>query len=315
MKTNVPILLTFLLVGYGFFSSHAQYNEISAPFPSLIGQPIDPTIKVDNSESYIPYPFVDEDDILWKKTVWEYIELPRQEEQDEKNRNNPLYYPTINNGFLSDDRISLFRVLLDGIENREITEIYRTYNFNERLTIKEIRQNLNLRKLSDFGITKLNAGETLTEDDYDIYEIQSGGILQYWIKGIWYFSERLGSLKYQIIGIAPVAPDVTTLDDPNNQGTNVSEDTLVPLFWVWYRDARKVLSQHKVYVGDYWARLHSYDDYLISRQFHSVIYAVENVFNNQTIREYLPEDPEQRLLESERIKESIRNFGRHMEGQ
>ncbi len=308
MKTNLFILSIILVVGCGIFSTHGQYNEISAPFPNLIGQPIDPTISVDHSEKYIPYPFVEEEDIIWKKTVWEIIDL--QHEQ-----NLPFYFPATNNGYLSAERISLFRVLLDGIENREITEIYRTSNFNEPLTIEEVQQNLYLRKLSDFGVTKLNAGETLTDDDYDIYEIQSDRILQYWIKGAWYFSKRIGSLKYQIIGMAPVAPDVTTLDDPNNQGPDISEDTLVPLFWVWYKDARKVLSQHKVYTGNYMARLHSYDDYLISRKFHSVIYAEENIYDDQVIKDYIPEDSIQQLLESQRIKESIRNFELDIWGQ
>ena len=295
-------LIFVLVIGLSHFAI-GQYNELSAPAPGDIGKPIDPShIAIDaNNSMYIPYIFVNEEDVIWKKTIWEIIDLKQK-------TNLPFYFPTINNGYLSSERISLFRILLDAIESGQISEIYRTSSFNEKLTLEEVRDNLYLRKLSDFGVSKANAGETLTEDDYDIYEIQSDKILQYWIKGAWYFSKRVGSLRYQIIGIAPVAPDVTTLDDPSNQGINVSEDTLVPLFWVWYKDAREVLSKHKVYTGSNVTRLYSYDDYLVSRKFHSVIYAEENIYDDRSIREYITESAIQQLFEAERIKESIRNF-------
>ncbi|MCY4161788.1 MAG: gliding motility protein GldN [Flavobacteriaceae bacterium] len=308
MKSSTHAFLIMFMIVCGLSLSFSQYNEISAPFPSLIGQPINQNINLGKGENYIPYPFVDEKDIVWKKTIWEIIDLKQK-------TNLPFYFPTINNGYLSANRISLFRALLDGIESGEITEIYRTSNFNERLTLEEVRQNLFLKKLSDLGITKTNAGEPLTEDDFDIYEIQSDKILQYWIKGVWYFSKKIGSLQYQMIGMAPVAPDVTTLDDPNNQGINISEDTLVPLFWVWYKDARKVLAQNKVYTGNHLARLHSFDDYLVSRKFHSVIYAEDNLYDNRAIRDYIPENAIQQLFEAERIKESIRNFELDIWGQ
>jgi hypothetical protein len=45
--------------------------------------------------------------------------------------------------------------------------------------------------------------------------IESDKIEQYLIKGTWYFNKRLGELKYRLFGIAPVAPDVSTLSqDP-----------------------------------------------------------------------------------------------------
>ena len=43
----------------------------------------------------------------------------------------------------------------------------------------------------------------MTEDDYDIYKIESDKVIQYRIKGTWYFNKRLGELKYRLLGIAP----------------------------------------------------------------------------------------------------------------
>ena len=90
------------------------------------------------------------------------------------------------------------------------------------------------RNLSSEGISKSNAGEQVTEDDYDTYKIESDKISQYRIKGTWFFDKRLGELKYRLLGIAPVAPDVSTL----SQGPEATKDALVPLFWIWFRCTR-----------------------------------------------------------------------------
>lgn len=296
-KNNTLFLLMVFFTGW---SSVSQYNELSALSPSEIGQQVKTRTKVE-AVGYIPYPFVDERDILWKKTVWEIIDLKQK-------ANLPFYFPTINNGYLSNDRISLFRVLIDAIEDGSISEVYRTSHFRDKLSKEEINQNLYLRKLSEEGIIKMNAGELVVDDDYDVYEIQSDKILQYWIKGTWYFSKRLGALRYQLIGIAAVAPDVTTLDEPSNQGIDVSDDSLVPLFWIWYKDVRQVLAKHKVYTGQNTAQLYSYDDFLVGRKFQSVIYGEENIYDDRLIRDYVTESSMEQLFEAERIKETILNF-------
>lgn len=300
MIISIKYFLFLFIVFFVGWSSMSQYNELSALNPSQIGQLIKTRNQVE-AIGYIPYPFVDESDILWKKTVWEIIDLKQK-------TNLPFYFPTINNGYLSNDRISLFRVLIDAIEDGSISEVYRTSHFRDKLSKEEINQNLYLRKLSEEGIVKMNAGELVVGDDYDVYQIESDRILQYWIKGTWYFSKRLGALRYQLIGMAPIAPDVTTLDDPGNQGIDVSDDSLVPLFWVWYKDARQILAKHKVYTGENTAQLYSYDDFLVSRRFQSVIYGEENIYDDRLIKDYITESSMKQLFEAERIKETILNF-------
>ena len=56
-------------------------------------------------------------------------------------------------------------------------------------------------------------------------------MVQYRIKGTWYVNKRLGELKYRLLGIAPVAPDVSTLSD----GPAAMADALVPLFGFGFR--------------------------------------------------------------------------------
>ncbi len=74
-------------------------------------------------------------------------------------------------------------------------------------------------------------------------DITAADIEQYLIKGMWYFDKRLGELKYRLIGIAPVAPDVNFIDDD----TVDPEENKVPLFWVWYPSARDILHKARVF--------------------------------------------------------------------
>jgi len=200
-------LIFFALLLVFLFSNTlgAQSNLLNAKVPQEVGQMNEQQIDAENVTP-VEYGYVDDRDILWSKTIWETIDL------DER-INFPYYYPTINNGYLSSNRKSLFRVLMDGIIEGNITEVYSTDYFNDKLTYEDLQDVLELRRLSPEGISKQNAGENVTEDDYDIYKIESDKVIQYKIKGTWYFNKRLGELRYRMLGIAPVAPDVSTLSD------------------------------------------------------------------------------------------------------
>ena len=203
-----------ILALLSFNLSNAQSNLLNAKVPQEVGQMNEQQIEAENV-SPIEYGYVDDRDVLWSKTIWEIIDL------DER-INFPHYYPRVNNGYLSSNRKSLFRVLMDGIIEGNITEVYATDYFNDKLTYEDLGDVLELRQLSSEGIEKSNAGETVTEDDYDIYKIESDKVIQYRIKGTWYFNKRLGELKYRLLGIAPVAPDVSTLSEGPGNGKRFS---------------------------------------------------------------------------------------------
>ena len=103
-KQAFIVLFTFLICVQ---QSWAQANLLNAKVPQEIGIQNEEQIKADNSLP-IAYGYVDDRDILWSKTVWEIINL------DER-INFPYYYPTINNGYLSNSRQSLYRILIDNI--------------------------------------------------------------------------------------------------------------------------------------------------------------------------------------------------------
>jgi gliding motility associated protien GldN len=280
-----------------FNNGWSQSNLLNAKVPQEIG------IQEEEYQNPIAYGYVDDRDVLWSKTIWEIINLNER-------INFPYYYPTIDNGFLSESRKSLFRVLYDNIEAGKITEIYSSsyFNDNEKLTFDDLGEKLQMRNLSTMGIEKSNAGEEVTDDDYDTYTIQSDKIEQYLIKGTWYFNKRLGELKYRLLGIAPVAPDVSTL----SQGPEAMKDALVPLFWVWFPDARESLSNSKVFNTKNSSQPITFDHMLNSRRFNATIYKEENVYEDREVKEYIYEDALRQLLESERIKSVIRDFEQDM---
>jgi len=288
------LILALLGVNYGF----AQSNLLNAKVPQEVGQQNEQQVEADNA-SPIEYGFVDDRDVLWSKTIWEIIDL------DER-INFPFYYPTKNNGYLSSNRQSLFRVLMDNIQEGNITEVYATDYFNEKLTYEDLKPILEYSVLTEDGRIKANSGEEVSQDDYDTYIIDSFKVIQYFVKGTWYFNKRLGEMKYRLLGIAPGAPDVSTLADSS------AEKVIIPLFWVWFPDARETLNKFKVFNPRNSSQPITFDMMLNSRRFNGTIYKEENVYEDREVKEYIYEDALRQLLESERIKSVIRDFEQDM---
>jgi gliding motility associated protien GldN len=141
-----------------------------------------------------------------------------------------------------------------------------------------------------------------TNGDYtDTFRIQTQDIEGYMMKGMWYFDKRLGELKYRLLALAPMGKDVLTL------GTDIEDDELYELFWVFYPSARKVLHETKVFNPKNSSNPISYDHLLNARRFNSVIVREENIYGNRKIADYIRGNALFQLLEADRIKESIRN--------
>jgi len=299
MKNVIFIVLILAIIGSNKIS--AQSNLLNAKVPQEVGLLYEQSDA--NETKPVQYGYVDDRDILWSKTIWEIIDL------DER-INFPYYYPSVNNGYLSSDRQSLFRVLMDNIQEGNITEIYETDYFNEKLTFEDLKVKLEDRKITEEARQKLNSGiiteDQLTDDDYDVYIIDSFKVIQYFIKGTWYFNKRLGELRYRLLGIAPGAQDVSTLSES-------SEDPdILPLFWVWFPDARETLNKHRVFNTKNSSKSITFDMMLNSRHFNSSIYKEENVYEDREVKEYIYEDALRQLIESERIKSVIRDFEQDM---
>jgi gliding motility associated protien GldN len=291
---NTRSFYSFILISCTFISTAmAQANLLNARVPQEIGQLNEQQVEA-NDETPLAYGFIDDRDILWSKTIWEIVDL------DER-INFPYYYPTDTLN-LGPDRRSLFHVLKKNLRNGKIKEVYDDDYFQSKLTYQEILDKLVAIDTLEAGIEQLNAGEELDPQYINRRTITAAEIRQYRIKGTWYVNKRLGELKYRLLGVAPVAPDVYTLDLPEE------EQDLVELFWVWFPDARKSLNASKVFNNRNSSQPITYDHMLNSRRFNSLIYKEENVYEDRKIEEYIFEDALKQLLESERVKSVIRDF-------
>jgi gliding motility associated protien GldN len=255
---NTRSFYSFILISCAFISTAmAQANLLNARVPQEIGQLNDQQIEA-NDETPLAYGYIDDRDILWSKTIWEIVDL------DER-INFPFYYPTDTLN-LGPDRRSLFHVLKKNLRNGNIKEVYDDDYFQSKLTYQEILDKLVAIDTLEAGIEQLNAGEELDPQYINRRTITAAEIRQYRVKGTWYVNKRLGELKYRLLGIAPVAPDVYTLDLPED------EQDLVELFWVWFPDARTSLNASKVFNNRNSSQPITFDHMLNSRRFNSLIY-------------------------------------------
>ncbi|NDV16876.1 gliding motility protein GldN [Muricauda sp. TY007] len=282
------------LLGVLPVSIMAQANILNAKLPEDIGKKTQAQIEQDADEP-LAYGYVDDRDILWSKTVWEIIDL------DER-VNFPLYYPTDTIG-IGADRRSLYHVLMKNIKNGNLTEVYADSYFTEKRKLEDLSATLRKVDTTDLGYEQVNAGEQVSPEFINKRDITAADIEEFRIKGIWYFDKRQGELKYRLLGIAPVAPDVNFIDDESiDPGQNKVE-----LFWVWYPAARQILHDAKVYNQRNSARPISFDMLLNARRFNGVIYKEENVHEDREISDYIFDNALFQLLESQRIKEGIRD--------
>ncbi len=288
---NLRSFLLTIAAAVTVSSTFAQANILNAKDPSEIGIRTEEQKEIDNDKP-LPYGYIDDRDILFSKMTWERIVL------DER-ANFPLYYPVDTNN-IGSNRRSLYDVLMKSIKTGKIENIYDDSYFTTKRTLKDIEAALKKVDTTEYGIEQLNAGEELSGEFVDIRELTSADIQEYHIKGLWYFDKRHSEMKYRLLGIAPVAPDVNFIDD--------EDPDLVELFWVFFPDAREVLHDAKAFNDANSAIPHSFDHILNARRFQGYIYKEENVQGDRKIDEYVSDNALMQLLESERIKTKIRDF-------
>ena len=272
----------------------AQANILNAKKPQEIGVRTEAQKALDN-DAPLEYGYVEDRDILWSKTVWETIDL------DER-VNFPLYYPT-DTIDIGADRRSLYDVLLKNIKNGKLADVYVDSYFTEKRVFSDLAATLSKVDTTDMGYEQINAGEELSLEFINERNLTAADIEEYRIKGIWYFDKRQGELKYRLLGIAPVAPDVNFIDDESMDPA----DAKVELFWVWYPGARQILHDAKVFNQRNSAQPITYDMLLNARRFNGVIYREDNVHGDRKVNDYIADNALFQLLEAERIKEVIRD--------
>ncbi|WGH74098.1 gliding motility protein GldN [Tenacibaculum tangerinum] len=275
-KRFYMVLFAFAATSY----ASAQANLLNAKKVDEIGFKSEAQIASEDDKP-LPYGYISDRDVLWSKVVWEYVDLNQK-------INLPYYYPidTMNAGLT---RRSLFDTLLKGIKNGEIKEVYNDSYFTTKIGMEQVKtMTYNQRQNGDY---------------VDDYYVKSEDIKGYMLKGIWYFDKRQGELKYRLLALAPMGPDVQVM------GVEEIDDTenVYELFWVFFPDARETLHSSKVFNPENSAQPLSYDNLLNARRFTSTILKEENIYGDRAISDYVRGNSLFQLLEANRIKEGIRD--------
>ena len=292
---NVRNFLIVVISIAGGCSSFAQSNLLNAKTPNEIGLKTAAQLISDNDKP-LAYGYVHDRDILMGKTVWEIIDLSEK-------INFALYFP-IDTANIGSDRRSLYDVLTKAVKSGAITEVYSDSYFNTKKSYKDIQGALSRVDTTDAGREQVNAGQSVSPEYIMRSDLTAQDVTQYKIKGYWYFDKRQSELKYRLLGICPVTPDVYTM--------NSDEKDYIELFWVFFPSSRDVLHEAKAFNDKNSAMPISYDQILNSRHFNAVIYQEENVYGDRAIVSYMKDNAQNQLLESERVKDKIRNFEEDM---
>lgn len=287
MKSIKNLFFTALMFAVGNVV-FAQNNLLNARTAGEIGDESIEDIYA-KADGPIPYEYVNDRDILFQKKVWEVLPLDQKQ--------NLVYYFPLDETV---DRKPLWTVLKDAIMNKKITEVYEDDTFKSKYNTSELAGKLVRRDTTEAGKEQyMLEGKIDNQYIYDV-EIKPIDVKEYRTMGMWYFDRNAGELKYRLLGLAPVVTDLAT------KGTDYEQ--AVPLFWIFFPDARETLYNTYAYNEKNPAMKSSYDFLFNARKFAGTIYKADNIYGDVNISEYVRENAMMQLLEAERVKESIRDL-------
>jgi gliding motility associated protien GldN len=252
------ILLVLALTIFFNSAANAQGNAKLFQVPKAEDKALAP----DDNESIIRYENVADRSILWSKIVWEKVSL-------EEETNKVLYYPV---DTLRTEKRSLYYTLLKALKSGRLRAYSDSY-FEEARQFEDLLPAIQKRDTTSAGFELLNQGKDLTEAYIAQRDISAYDIKEYRVKGVWYFDKRRSELRYRILGIAPVAPDVNFIDQVDSES---GEEYLIELFWVWYPDVRPLLAATPSFNNVNTNFPVSFDRILNTRTFNAEIYKTDN---------------------------------------
>lgn len=302
MKKYISSLLV-LASGFAFSqsilnaSSPEEFRQMRAENMKKVGDTV-----ISNKVTPLEYGFVDEKDVLKSMMVWEVIDLNDK-------INQPFYYDNPN-GLLSKTTRSLYQILLDAALSGQIDEVYDDENLSIKLSPDAIKARLEKVVLNDAAVDIMATGRQLTEQERkeytDIFQTTTEKVRVLKIMGMWFIDKRDGQMKYRPLAIAAMGPDPAVQGVYDAEGKPIAgKDELIDLFWVYYPKARDILANNYVFNRANSSADLSFDDIINARRFSSIIYKSTNGLGDGTIKDYVPQNAEEQLAESDRIKEQI----------
>jgi len=210
--------------------------------------------KVKHVGNPIPWQYIREADILWKKTVWRQIDVFEKQNigfryQGDENTGGGMF----------------IEILLDAVKRGKVAA-YST--FDDRFTTK----------LSKEQIIAAVSGTTDTIEVEDpvtnqmikkIYkrDFKPEDIIKFDMKENWIFDRNQGKMIVRIVGISPLI--VKRTDDGQIKGEQ-------NMFWLNYSELRPVLAQYEVYNPQNEIARFTWDEFFETRQFASKITKISN---------------------------------------
>ncbi|WP_051803607.1 type IX secretion system ring protein PorN/GldN [Kaistella antarctica] len=255
---------------------------------------------VSNKITPLDYGFIEDKDILKSMVVWEIIDMNDK-------INQPYYHNE--DGLVSQNK-SLYQILFDAINDGQIKEVYDDEMFMTRLNPDAIQSRIKNEVMSNAGIDRINEVGKLSDDEIkeftNVYETKTENVKVLKIKGMWYIDRRDSQMKYRLLGIAAMGQDPSLMGQFGPDGQPLAtQDELIDLFWVYYPDAREVLANSVAFNNKNLSSDITFDDLLNARRFSTIIYKSDNGLGNGVIKDYIPNDADEQLEESERIKAQI----------
>jgi gliding motility associated protien GldN len=291
--------------GYGNNNQPQQTNQPLANIPIVVVastgnaamDTIKPSLRNDASiernlikdRQPLAYEHIREDDAVYRQRVWREIDtrekmnLPFRYSANEDNGNQRF-----------------IAIILKAIRDREITAFDPMGGLDDRFTTP----------LTPQAVMEAFSGGVDTVPVYDLngniekYEVRGrevdpDSIYQFRLKEEWVFDKESSRMFVRILGICPVKPQYST------SGVFIG---MVPLFWIYYPDARGVLSRYEAFNGKNFGARMTWEELFENRMFSSYITksTMDNPYDRR-LKDYI-KDPILRLLEGENIKDKIFNY-------
>ena len=221
-------------------------------------------------------PHVNERDVMWEKRIWREIYVQERMNQHFGHVKAPL-----------------IEILIKEAKAGNLN-IY--HPINDEFTVK--MEPCDLDNLGGgYDTIPFYNPETYIDSFVVVHnEFNPEDVVSYRLKEVWYFDSKLSRLNVRILGIAPIAKKY------DDRGNIVA---ITPLFWVYYPDARGILTENNCYNPNNDADRLTWDDIFQARYFTSII---TKESNNQDRRIIDYAEGIDGLYEAERIHNKIFNF-------
>lgn len=226
----------------------------------------------------VAYDHLREADIKWKKRVWRVIDFKEK-------LNLPFAHP----------KMGLVKILHDAAKKGEI-QVYTSSESGE-----VFKESMNVQEVGAIGVSndtvsRINIETGQEERVATSNDFNPESVTKMRIKEDWLFDIETSTMLVRIIGMGFVRDKYGETGDYQGE---------MMMYWMYYPDVRKILSQNQVFNIKNDANTTSWEDIFEMRYFNSYIMKESNVFDRR-IQDYATNLD--LLYESDRIHNDIRNY-------